>query len=657
MDTSDRDLGMDRKIARRDFLNGVAVALTGSLTLPWLEGCGGPTSEVPSPEQAPENYPPALTGMRGSHVGSFEVAHELRDRGSWDVPASDTGEMYDLVVVGAGHSGLAAAHFFRAEVGPNARILVLDNHDDFGGHAKRNEFHYNGRLLLLNGGTLNIEAPMQYSPEAMGYLRDIGIDFDRFEQATVPDRNLYRSLGLGRGVFFDKERFGVDRLVVGQGQLPWPEFLAKTPLAKAAQKDIARLQSDTQPDYMPGLSSDEKKEQLIRMSYQDFLLNVAKVHPDAAWFYQARTDGLFMMHIDGVPAYYCWNMGYPGFQGMKLEPTPPEVLINEPGGLHGRENQTRASSGGRSVHFPDGNATVTRLQVRALIPDAVPGSTQEDVVTARVDYGRLDRDNTTVRIRLNSTVVRVSHTGDPVSSDEVVVTYVKDGKTLSVGGRHCVLACWNYLIPYLCPELPATQKEALAYGVKAPIVYTNVLLRNWTSFQKLGVSGISAPGSYHTSLRLSEPVSIGDYRHPREPEEPTVVHLTRSPCAPGKPRKEQHRLGQMNLFTTTFETFERNIRDQLGRTLSGGGLDPARDIEAITVNRWPHGYAYNYNSLWDPVEWALSTPDDRACVVGRKSFGRISIANSDAAASSHSDAAFNMAYRAVREVLESRTAD
>jgi spermidine dehydrogenase len=665
MNPEDRDLGMGRSISRRDFLNGVSLALGGSvLGPPWLEALGA--QDTDAPELAPGYYPPALTGLRGSHPGSFEVAHQLRDARAWRQAATDTGESYDLVVVGGGISGLAAAHFFRAAVGPRARILVLDNHDDFGGHAKRNEFRHGDRTLLLNGGTLNIEGPGQYSPQAMGLLRTIGIDIDRFEQETANDRAIYSRMGLRNGVWFNRERFGVDRLVVGtpgggggRGQGPgstsWPEFLAKTPLDAQAKKDIARIESKDQPDYMPGLSSEEKKRRLVHMSYEDFLLNVAKVHRDAAWYYQSRSDGLFLMHTDALPAYYAWNMNYPGFQGMSLEPTPPEVLINEPGGQHGRENQARANAAGRAIHFPDGNATIARLLVRSLVPKSIPGSTQEDVVTARADYAQLDQDRTPVRIRLNSIVVNVQHEGDSISAKEVFVTYVKRGKTLRVRGAHCVLACWNSMIPYLCPELPAKQKDALAYGIKAPIVYTSVLVRNWTAFQKLGVANITAPGGYHSSVQLPEPVTIGQYQCARTPEEPTVLHLVRTPCAPGKPRKEQHRLGRADLLATTFEQFEREIRGQLARSLAEGGFDPARDIEAITVNRWPHGYTYNYNTLFDPVEWCLSSPDDRACVVGRRQFGRISIANADAAGSSHTDAAIDMAYRAVGEVIESRT--
>ena len=662
--TDDRDLGMRRDVSRRDFLNGAAVALTGSmLAPPWLEAWGLGQG-AGSPEQAPDYYPPALTGLRGSHPGSFETAHLLRDSKTWTQAAADTGEAYDLVVVGGGISGLAAAHFFRAAVGPRAKILVLDNHDDFGGHAKRNEFRYNDRTFVLNGGTLNIEGPGQYSPQAMGLLRAIGIDIDRFEQETAYDRGTYSRLGLRSGVWFNREKFGVDRLVVGtpggggRGAAPvtsWPEFLAKTPLNDQARKDIERIESRTEPDYMPGLSSDQKKQRLIHMSYQDFLLNVAKVHPDAVWYYQTRSDGLFLMHIDALPAYYAWNMNYPGFHGMKLDPTPPEVLVNEPGGAHGRENQERANAAGRAIHFPDGNATIARLLVRSLVPDVMPGTTQEDVVTARANYARLDRDGAPVRIRLNSMAVNVQHSGNPSAAKDVLITYVKGGKTLRVRGTHCVLACWNSVIPYICPELPQKQRDALAYGIKAPIVYTSVLIRNWTAFQKLGVANINAPGGYHSSVQLPEPVTIGQYQCSRTPQEPTVLHLVRTPCAPGKPRKDQHRLGRADLLQTTFEQFEREIRGQLGRTLSEGGFDPARDIEAITVNRWPHGYTYNYNTLFDPVDWALSTPDDRACVVGRKPYGRIAIANADAAGSSHTDAAIDMAYRAVGEVVESRS--
>ncbi len=645
----DRDLGMHRRITRRDFINGVAVPLGGALALPrWAYA-----AETQEAERAAEDYPPTRTGMRGSHDGSWEVGHQLRDRGGWDMAgATDTGERYDLVIVGGGISGLAAAHFFTSQVGPNARVLILDNHDDFGGHAKRNEFHYNGRMLALNGGTLNIESPERYNAPSRALLDAIGIDLDRFLANTTESRGMYRRMGLGSSYFFDKETWGVDRLVKqARGPGYSPEFLAQTPLSGAARDDLTRIYGAPLPDYLPGLSSADKKARLATMSYTDFMLKVVQVDPQVMWFFQNSGHGSFSVGADALPALFAWQMGLPGFTGMALEPTPDGVLADLPGGHHGRQRP-----GGASIHFPDGNATITRLLVRRLIPGAVPGSTQEDVGTARVDYARLDPAGATTqatRIRLNSTVVHVGHRGSG-SSRDVEVSYVRGGRTSRVRGRACVMACWNSVIPYLVPELPQAQRDALAFGVKAPLVYTSVAVRNWTAFQRLGISYVSAPSMYHTQVALDEAVGLGDLRHAESPDEPIVLSLARYPASPGKPRKEQHRIGRQELLTTGFATVERRVRDQLGRVLGAGGFDSARDIIALAVNRWPHGYSYTYNSLYDPLEWVFSSTDTRPCVVGRQPFGQITIANADAAASPHTDAAILEAHRAVQEVLQRR---
>ncbi|HEV8346496.1 MAG TPA: NAD(P)-binding protein [Vicinamibacterales bacterium] len=661
------DLGLHRDITRRDFLNGVSLGVVGSLLAPELIRA---FEQEFAPERAPDYYPPTRTGMRGSHDGSFEVAHQLRDRRQWDsAGAINTGESYDLVVVGGGLSGLAAAHYFIKEVGRSAKVLVLDNHDDFGGHAKRNEFHYNGRMLALNGGTLNIESPLRYNLPSRQLLQDVGIDLDRFVSANAKNRELYRSHGLtGSALFFDKETWGVDKLVKrtqagpstgsgqgGRGGGYNAEFLAQTPLSPKAREDMLRLNGyggygGPLPDFMPGLSSAEKKVRLAKMSYEDFVLNVVKADKQCLWFYQNTGAGNFCVGIDALPALFGWQMGLPGFNGMNLEPTPNGVLADLPGGQHGRQN-----GGGGAIHFPDGNATIARLLVRWLLPDAVPGKTMEDVGAAHVNYALLDRAGQTARIRLNSTVVNVRHDGAPSSAKETIVSYVRGGKTYQVRGRACVMACWNMFIPYLVPDIPAKQKEALAFGLKGPLVYTSVAVKNWTAFQKMGVSGVNSPTMYHTGVSLAEAVSLGDLQHPQSPDEPIVLHMTRYPCAPGKPRKEQHRIGRADLLSTTFETFERKIRDQLARSLSAGGFDPARDIIAIAVNRWPHGYAYTYNSLYDPLEWVFTSTDARPCVIGRQPFGSITIANSDAAASPHTDAAFLEAHRAVQEVLQRRS--
>ncbi len=659
MSPHDRDLGMQRAIGRRDFVNGAAVAVGSALLPKWNWALALDAQAAAQAGDPGVDYPPRRTGLRGSHAGSFEVPHQLRDGRALDLgSATHTGETYDLVVVGGGLSGLAAAYYFVTSVGRSARVLVLDNHDDFGGHAKRNEFVVDGTLMALNGGTLNIESPLRYNQPSRQLLQGIGVDLDRFVKNNETNRTLYSSFGLRSGHFFDKETWGADRLVVRPAPTPGrarggypPEYLEGMPLSAAAKADMRRLQDPAQPDYMPGLTSTEKKARLATISLERYLLDIAKVDPQCLWFFMATGRGVFCVGADAIPALFGWEMGVPGFSGLGLEPTPEGVLADLPGGHHGRQ---KAEGGGGSIHFPDGNATVARLLVRWLIPEAVPGGTQEDVGAARVDYSRLDRAGQTGRIRLNSTVVNVRHDGSPQSAKDVVVSYSQGGRFFDVRARHVVMACWNMVIPSLLPELPASQKDALMYGVKGPLVYTSVALRRWTAFQKLGVANIATPTMYHDSMGLGEAVDLGDLTHSRTPEEPVVIRMDRHPCAPGKPRKEQHRIGRAELLATSFESFERSIRDQLARVLGGGGFDPARDIAAITVNRWPHGYAYTYNSLTDPMHWVYTSSADRPCVAARQPFGSITIANSDAAASPHTDAAFLEASRAVGEVLERR---
>ncbi|WP_226017490.1 NAD(P)-binding protein [Novosphingobium sp. FKTRR1] len=652
----DRKLGMDRAITRRDFVNGVAAGAgllgagllgSGLPQFAFAEGGGVPLPLDP--------YPPARTGMRGSHPGAFEAAHALRDGTLKLADAVDSGEHYDLVIVGGGLSGLSAAHFFHKRVGPGARVLVLDNHDDFGGHAKRNEFTVNGRKLVVNGGTLNIESPARYDKWSRTLLDDLGVDLARYERDNAGNAKLYSSLGMGHGLVFDAETFGGKDVVLPLGG-GWrggkldPAQLAKAPLTARTRADLARLFAADQPDFLPGLDATAKKDWLARHSYKQFLLEKVGVDPQVYWFFQTIGMASFCVGGDAVPALFAWVQGYPGFAGMALGEVPADLFADLPGGQHGRQRE-----GDKSIHFPDGNATLARLLVAKLVPEATTGRTQEDMGTAVFDYTALDRPENSTRIRRSSVVVNVAHRGNPATAPDVAVRYVKDGKLTEVRGGAVILAGWNMMIPYLMPELPSAQKEALAYGVKGPLVYTSVAVTNWRAFHKLGAANFSCPTMFHQEVGLTEAVGLGELHHPQSPDEPVVLHLVKYANKPGLPRRDQHRLGRADLLAQSFADFERETRRQLQRILGGAGFDAARDIAAITVNRWPHGYAYTYNSIYDPVEWVYSESPDRPCVIGRQPFGLVSIANSDAAASPHTDAAIQEAHRAVQEVVERRT--
>jgi spermidine dehydrogenase len=623
-------------IERRDLLAGIA-AVVGALASGTAKAeAVGHAGEA---QDAPGYYPPERTGMRGNHPGSFEGAHALRDGTLRIEDAERVDAPYDLVIVGGGISGLAAAHFYRA-ARPHARILILDNHDDFGGHAKRNEVHVDGHMVLLNGGTMLIDSPRPYSAVATGLFDTLGIKPVALDARhhTAP---ALADLKLGEAVFFDAAKYGRDHLA----KMPrrrkgtatdYDAALKDAPLSAQARRDIVRIETGTQ-DYLPGLTAAQKADRLSRISYAEFLRSVAKVDTQVIDYYQTATHGEFGIGIDAEPALDCFALGLPGFAGMKLDHAITARMGNTAAGYS-------ATGGSASFHFPDGNATVARALVRDLVPGIAPAGPIEGLVTATFDYARLDRPEQPVRIRLNAIAMNVAKRA--AGAD---ITYLRGGRMKTVTATHCVLACYNMIIPYLVPDLPTAQKAALHQLVKIPLVYTSVALRNWRAFAKLGISGATCPGGYFSSFRLFPGPEIGDYAGPKSPDDPIMVHMLRTPCKPGAPtERDQHRAGRYELLGTPIETFERHVREQLTATLGAGGFDADRDIAAIIVNRWPHGYAYEYNPLYDPWDVPES---ERPHVIGRQRFGPIAIANSDAGAAAYTDSAIDQAHRAVGELL------
>lgn len=619
-------LGINRQIPRRDFLNGAAIGITGAFGV--LNGLAATLPRQASSDADAENYPPLRSGLRGQFPSAVEEFDSIRSGKYAGVSLSDAevSEDYDLVIVGGGISGLSAAYFYRTALGESQRILILDNHDDFGGHAKRNEFHHEGRTFVGFGGTWSIATPFPYSYTAKSLIKDLGIEVERYSEFV--NRDLEEKFNLGSGVFFDKEHFGDDRLVAGRGRLPWKAFFEKAPLSEAARKDLVRLHGKN-PDYMAGLSIDEKRAKLAKISYQEYLLNFARMSPDALPVFLGN-GGRNNKRVDTMPALEAAGHGAIGFNGLGLK---LEENFNE---------------GSFLFHFPDGNASIARLLVSRLVPAAVPAKqTMNTIVQAPIAYARLDEASSNVRIRLSSSVIRVQHEGAPENSESVRVAYIQGGKTRTVRAHHCIMACYNGFIPSLIPELPDRQRQALAYPVKVPMMYTTVLLRRWAAFQKLGVSTIDAPGMYHTECRLDPGTRLGGYSGMTTPEEPILLHMMRNPNKPGLPRKEQNRAGQQELLSMSFRGFELQIRQQLDRMLGSAGFNVAEDILAITVNRWPYGYAYTYDTLADPDV----PPEQRPHVIGRQRFGQISIANADAGAAAFTNQAIDEAHRAVQELL------
>ena len=629
----DRDLGMDRPISRRDILHGFGAVAASS----FVPGRAFADEVLAAEATGQPYYPPALTGMRGNHDGSFDVAHALarEGRADWGAVTEPDAGIYDLVVIGAGLSGLAAAHFYLKE-NPQARVLLLDNHDDFGGHAKRNEFDLNGRTHLGYGGSQSIVSPNHYPDHSKTLLNDLGIDIDRLEAAY--DQDFFHRHDLATGIHFDKKDWGIDRVVrynlgsiaylplADSGVSP-ADAVAAMPISDAARGEFLRLL--TVNENQLDMSVDEQYAYLSGISYQEFLERHLDIREPEVF---AILQDLTLDYGAGIEAVAATGgLGYSGLPGIGA--TSLDTYEEDEPYIH---------------HFPDGNATVARMLVRRMIPDVAPGSTAEDIVMAPFDYSKLDVASSQVRLRLNATAVRVKHDGAPGSAKEVVVEYVQAGQAARVRARHCVLACYNAIIPSLCPELPEGQRAALSSGEKMPILYTNVVLRNWHAFKNLGIGAAVSSGSYHPMVKLDFPVSYGGQQFAQTPDDPitltmeSFVHINNQGLSP----REQRRLGRYELLTTSFETMERNIRAQLTSLLSAGGFDAANDIAGITVNRWAHGYADGFYDLGE--SWP--SRDQRPNVVGRQPFGRITIANSDAGGSAMFESAVGQAWRAVGEL-------
>ncbi len=635
-----KDLGLEVSIKRRDFVGGVAAGL-GLLSAGRANAGESAAGQSPADESAAgispstgaavadaAHYPPLRSGLRGQYPGSFEAAHQVRDNAfAGNLAAADTGEHYDLVVVGAGISGLSAAHFFRKALGTDRTVLILDNHDDFGGHAKRNEFRVDGRTYLSFGGTMSIETPFPYSFTANALLADLGVDPKSFARYERPE--LFKDLGVG--VFFNKEDFGADRLVAGYEQKPWDEFFAQAPLSAEVRDDLIRIHAQ-HIDYLPDLNPAEKALRLKQISYATFLTEHAGLRENSLAYF--RGQGFRNnMRVDTCPAFVAWRLGGAGFSGMIISAEP---LVHAD-----------------YFHFPDGNASIARLLVNRLVPqcfDAVHD--QVSIVLARLNYDALDLPESPVRIRLNATAVRVEHIGVPDRASEraVRVVYVEKGQLRQVTAANVVLACFNNIVPFLVPTLPEAQRQALHYASKVPMMYSSVLVRNWQPWKELGVREIQAPNGFYSYVQLDTALRIGGYESVGTPDEPVIVQMIKNWNKPGLPRKEQNRVGRADMLATSFETLELETRSQLNRMLGAGGFDARRDILALTINRWPHGYAYTYDTLGDP-----DMPDaERPHVLGRQPFGRITIANADSGAAAFTNVAIDQAERAVQECLASR---
>ena len=605
---------------------------------------GGASQAAVMAALEPSYYPPALTGLRGSHPGSNEHAHSRawNEKTDWG-PSTDLNEAYDLIVVGGGISGLSAAYFYQQEHGRDKKVLILDNHDDFGGHAKRNEHTIDGVTRLGFGGSESLEGTNEYSETVRNLLKDIGVDMDRFK--TAYDADFFKRHHLTAATYFNKKTFGEDKVVkhpfcdypgfvegLLRPTLSFEEAVKQTPLTEKGKQQLLRILNGGQ--HVLNVRKEELREYIKTLSYFDYLTNTLGVD-DPGVLRMARHTSVD--YLEGGTDVFSLSevlssgpLGSDPLESWKdaMEEGAYQKYVDKDGGAYSVEDPY-------IHHFPDGNATIARLLVKKMIPDVGPGVNAEEIILSRFNYAELDKSSNSVRIRLNSTVVNVQHGGDPHSSSEVLVNYIQDNKSYQLKGKGVVMACYNMIIPHIVPDLPKEQYTALRSVTKVPLQLSTVGLKNWRAMKEMGIGFFMCPGNMHQAVGMDFPVSMGGYEYTRTPDDPCILHMR---CAPrgdtiGAPAVEQFREARYRMLGLTFADYEEEIREHLGGMLPKELFDFDRDVESISVNRWAHGYSHG-------------NPGP----VGRQAFGRITIANSDAIDVSLVQSAIGQAHRAVKEL-------
>jgi spermidine dehydrogenase len=633
-------------ITRRNFINGTLMA-AGAVVFPY--GC---TSDAVLTSLDPSYYPPALNGLRGSHPGSNTHAHSLaiEKKMNWGIP-TQLKEEYDLIVVGGGISGLSAAYFYQQEHGRDKKVLILDNHDDFGGHARRNEHAINGNLP--NGGSQTLVSPHARSKIVLDLLKNIGIDLDRFK--TAYDINFYRNNELGAITYFNKERFGEDKIVKHPfSHYPWwveglphpdisyEEAVQNSPLSEKGKEQLLRILNGGL--HVLDLSKDRLQEYIYSHSYFDYLKTTLRID-DPQVLEIARTScsdwaggGADILSIG--EALDCGALGFDPINEWK--DIVGEKAFNESVKNHGN---TFSADDPYIHHFPDGNATVARMLVKKMIPKVGEGDNAEEIVLSRFNYNELDKSDNDVRIRLNSTVIQVNHRGAASSSDDVLVTYINDNKSYEVTGKSVVMACYNRMIPYIIPDLPEEQSQALKRSEKKPIQYSTVGLKNWRGVKEIGMGMAMSPGNMHQVVMMDFPVSMGGYAFTKSPDDPCILQMIACPfgSTEGAPPIEQFREVRHKMLNLQFNHYEEEIRAHLSGMFPRDVFEFDRDVESITINRWAHGYVYGGSRLFDSDLREMAK-------IGRKPFGRTTIANIDSAPSAYAHVAIEQAWRAVQEL-------
>lgn len=629
-------------ITRRDFLNGALLAAGGALL-----GCRPSRETPPDASRAGWSLGPDWYGYGG--VGDYrfshgntpeavETAHRLRDGGfPSDFRHVESIEDYDLVIVGAGVAGLGAALEYSKKRRAGQTCLMLDNHPIFGGEAKENEFDVGGVRLIGPQGSNGFFVPEAVSdPESASgdarYYAELGVPREfRFRDWPVtekplrfsPDNYEYMVRGLeghtSVGHFFRTGPSGEGTWAIDM----WERRLANTPLSPAARETLLRWHAWGASRRFA--SDEEAVRALDTMSYEEFLERELRLGPEAARYADLFLASALGLGSDAVSAYAAYQLPMPGL----TEPLPREL---------------------RRASFPGGNSGFVRYFVKRLIPDAIAGGDRfEEIITGRVNLRALDRPGQPLRVRLRATVVGVEHEGDPASAGTVKVVYARDGRLHGIRARAVIMATGGWMNLYVVRDLPPEYREAYMQFVHAPFLVANVALTNWRFLYRLGITAAiwdRGEGDFGYTCNIRNPMQVGSYQPPLDPDRPTILTFYTPFHRPGLPLREQVRLGRSELLHTSYAEYERQIYAQMMKLFAASGFDPQRDVAGLILNRWGHAYSVPFAGFFGGASGRA--PRD----VIRHRHGRIAFGHSELVGWQHWGPAADEGRRAFNQLVD-----